>query len=118
MKYVFEAGLVLASWVAFAWVSYARRRARLRESAFAALAGPPPPAASTVLGRGSRGPAVLLWKARLREIGYVVPADDVFDAETAAATAAYQAKLGLVEDRIAGPRTRNIRLPSWRWWRR
>lgn len=119
MNYVVRA--IEVAWVGLAclsaWVSYARHRALLRERAFSALAGPPPPAASTVIGRGSRGPAVLLWKTRLRELGYVVPADDVFDEETAAATAAYQQSLGLVADGIAGPRTQRTPFRLFRWFR-
>jgi len=119
MKYirVFDAVLALA-WATFAWLSYARRQAMLRERAFAALAGPLPPAASTVLKLESRGPAVLRWKARLCELGYDVPADDVFDEKTAIATAAYQQSLGLVGDGIAGPKTQRAHFRRrFRWFR-
>jgi peptidoglycan hydrolase-like protein with peptidoglycan-binding domain len=61
---------------------------------------------------------VLLWKARLRELGYDVPPGEVFDEDTAVATAAYQQSLGLVGDGIAGPRT--LRTPfrrRFRWFR-
>lgn len=108
--------LIALVFAALAWTGYARYQAKLRERAFAALAGPPPPARSEVLRLGSRGPAVLLWKDRLRELGYVVSADDVFDADTAAATAAYQDHLGLVSDGIVGPWTRKLGL-RWRWGR-
>lgn len=126
MSYMHALGAVLLVVCAMlAWVSYSRRQARLRERAFAALAGPPPPARSTVIQRGSRGPAVLSWKERLREVGYVVPADDVFDAETEAATVSYQQSLGVAADGMVGARTylRALRPLGWprhfrHWWRR
>lgn len=112
--------MCLLAWGALELVSYARRRVQLRERAFAALAGPLPPAQSTVMQRGSRGPAVLAWKQRLHEVGYVLPPGDVFDAETEAATAAYQQSMGAPEDGIAGPNTQRLarRRAWWRRWRR
>lgn len=106
MKYirVFDAALALA-WVTFAWRSYSHHRAMLRERAFEALAGPPPPARSEVLRRGSRGVRVVAWKHRLRQLGYDVSLDDVFDEQTEAATAAYQQQLGVEADGIVGAKT-------------
>jgi len=118
---IFDVVMVLGC-VALAWNRYARYQATLRERALAALAGPPPPPPPAqrpiVLKLGSRGPAVLLWKSRLCALGYMsTPVDDVFDAETAAATAAYQDSLGLVGDGVVGPRTRRrVRMPGWRGW--
>ena len=117
--------LVVAAFGVLAW--YDRDRAtRLRERALDALAGERPAAQSTVMKLGSRGLAVVRWKVRLRELGYVLLLDDLFDEETAAATAAYQESLGMVADGIAGPHTQRIATAGYarrlrqRWfgWRR
>lgn len=77
-----------------------------RARALVALAGGPP--SRPVMRLGSKGANVVLWKNQLRRRGYHVSPGDLFDLDTAAATADYQARRGLVSDGIAGPRTQRF----------
>ena len=56
---------------------------------------------SSLLKKGSRGPAVAALQSRLG-----IAADGVFGPQTAAAVRAFQARNGLVVDGIVGPQTR------------
>ncbi len=71
---------------------------------------PQAPTPSSLLRRGSSGPAVLAWQTTLVYGGYLPDApssrDSAFGPLTEAATKVFQQKAGITVDGIVGPETR------------
>lgn len=54
---------------------------------------------------GSTGETVKALQSALNRAGYAVTVDGVFGSKTATAVKAFQAKHGLLQDAVAGPKT-------------
>jgi hypothetical protein len=102
---LFLGGLV--PWGFGVWWLYRRRRERLREQAWLALADFPsdPPPLTMLLRLGTAGPLVQHWQRRLYKLGYSVQEDGLFGDQTFSATRAFQSTPGLAPDGIVGPAT-------------
>lgn len=85
---------------------------RALRAALAAAIGPTvgadvPPAPEGTWREGMSDPAIVALRARLAALGFDAgaPGSPAFDAPLAAQMAAYQARVGLAPDGVAGPRT-------------